>query len=79
MQEEFMKNIATEISKQAVSTERILKDVLADPDFTEIIPMAVDARVQSTADQNLTENCVQNAIKDLISTEKFIKGITKTL
>ena len=39
----------------------------------------MEARVQSTADQKLTADCVQNAEEDLILAEQFIKGVTKTL
>ena len=39
----------------------------------------MDARVQSTMEQKLTSDCVQNAVEDLIPAEKFIEGATKAL
>ena len=66
MQDDSRNDILTEIANHEVSTERVLKDVLADPDLTETRSTAVDARVQSTMDLKLIADCVQNALEDLI-------------
>ena len=53
--------------------------MLADPDFIETIAKTVDTKVQSTKDQKLTAEYVQNAIEDLISSDQLIEGVTKVL
>ena len=53
MQVGDVKEALAEIAKQEVSTENVLKDMLADPNLTKSIATTVDARVQGTMDQKL--------------------------
>ena len=64
MQDNSVKDTMTEIAKHVVYTERALKDMLANTDFTETIATEVDEKVQSTMNQKLTVDCVQNAVED---------------
>ena len=68
-----------EIAKQAVSTERVLGDILADCDFTETITTTVDSRVQSKTDLKLIADSVQNAVEYKISREQLFERITNAL
>ena len=47
MQDDSIKDTLAEIAKQAVSTERLLKDMLADTDLTETITKIGEVRVWS--------------------------------
>ena len=54
MREDVVKNSLAEIAKQEEPIERLVKDFLIDPDFTETITTTADARVQITIVQKLT-------------------------
>ena len=63
MQDYAVEESVAGIAKKAVSTERVVKDMLANSDFSETILTTRDARVQSAMDQKLTANYVQNAME----------------
>ena len=70
---ESVKETVAEIAKQTMSTEWVLKDILANPDLIETKAPTVSAEAQIKMDQKLTVDCVQNAMKDLNPPKKSPK------
>ena len=54
MKDNGVKETEAEMARRTVSTEKVLKGIPGDPDFTETIAMTVHGRIRSTMDQKLT-------------------------